>query len=60
MEIVNNFSLINHNTFGVDAIANQFTSISSINELKKIISSNESKEKIFIGGGSNILITKKN
>ena len=59
MEIVNNFSLINHNTFGVDAIANQFTSISSINELKKIISSNESKEKIFIGGGSNILITKK-
>ena len=59
MKIVNNFSLINHNTFGVDAIANQFTSISSINELKKIISSNESKEKIFIGGGSNILITKK-
>jgi len=59
MKIINNFSLINHNTFGVDAIANQFTSISSINELKKIISSNESKEKIFIGGGSNILITKK-
>ena len=59
MKIVNNFSLINHNTFGVDAIANQFTSISSVNELKKIISSNESKEKIFIGGGSNILITKK-
>tara|TARA_B100000787_G_scaffold8258_1_gene6219 strand:+ start:755 stop:1762 length:1008 start_codon:yes stop_codon:yes gene_type:complete len=59
MKIVNNFSLINHNTFGVDAIANQFTSISSINELKKIISSNESIEKIFIGGGSNILITKK-
>lgn len=59
MKIMNNFSLINHNTFGVDAIANQFTSISSINELKKIISSNESKEKIFIGGGSNILITKK-
>lgn len=59
MKIINNFSLINHNTFGVDAIANQFTSISSVNELKKIISSNESKEKIFIGGGSNILITKK-
>jgi len=58
MKIVNNFSLINHNTFGVDAIANQFTSVSSIKELKKIISSNQSKEKIFIGGGSNILITK--
>ena len=59
MNIVTNFSLINYNTFGVDATANQFTSVSSIKELKKIISTNESKEKIFIGGGSNILITKK-
>jgi UDP-N-acetylmuramate dehydrogenase len=58
MNIVNNFSLINHNTFGVNATANQFISISSIEELRKIISINVSKEKIFIGGGSNILITK--
>ena len=47
MKIVNNFSLINHNTFGVDAIANQFTSVSSINELKKIISSNSQRKNIY-------------
>jgi UDP-N-acetylmuramate dehydrogenase len=58
MKIYNNFSLINYNTFGINATAREFTSISSIEDLNKIISKYKSKKKIFIGGGSNILITK--
>jgi UDP-N-acetylmuramate dehydrogenase len=58
MKIYNNFSLINHNSFGIEAIAEKFASISTVQELKKIIISNRNEEKIFIGGGSNILITR--
>ena len=58
MKIHNNFSLINHNSFGIEAIAEKFASISTVQELEKIIISNQNEEKIFIGGGSNILITR--
>ena len=58
MKIYNNFSLTNHNSFGIEAIAEKFASISTVQELKKIIISNQNEEKIFIGGGSNILITR--
>jgi len=58
MKIYNNYSLINHNSFGIEAIAEKFASISTVQELKKIIISNQNEEKIFIGGGSNILITR--
>ena len=36
MKIYNNFSLINHNSFGIEAIAEKFASISTVQELKKI------------------------
>ena len=58
MKIHNNFSLVNHNSFGIEAIAEKFISISSTQDLEKLITSNSKEEKIFIGGGSNILITK--
>ena len=58
MKIHNNFSLVNHNSFGIEATAEKFISISSTQELEEHISLNSNEEKIFIGEGSNILITK--
>lgn len=55
-----NFSLKPYNTFGVDAKAKYFIEIHNIEELKDAL--NFSKEKslslLFLGGGSNILLTK--
>jgi len=41
MKIHNNFSLINHNSFGIEANAEKFVSISTVQELEKIIASNK-------------------
>lgn len=55
-----NFSLKPYNTFSVDAKAKYFIEIHNIEELKDAL--NFSKEKslslLFLGGGSNILLTK--
>lgn len=58
--IQNNFSLTQHNTFGIDVKAKSFTTFSSTKELKKILSSSEVKgnKMLILGGGSNILFTK--
>ena len=58
--IQNNFSLKEHNTFGIDVKAKSYTTFSSTKELKKILSSQETKgkQKLILGGGSNILFTK--
>jgi len=45
MKIHNNFSLINHNSFGIEANAEKFVSISTVQELEKIIASNIMKKK---------------
>ncbi|WP_288981581.1 UDP-N-acetylmuramate dehydrogenase [uncultured Flavobacterium sp.] len=56
MNIQNNFSLKNYNTFGIEAKANQFVSVSSIEELKEVLTQ---RDDIFIlGGGSNMLLTQ--
>ncbi len=55
-----NFSLKAHNTFGVDAKAKYFTEVHSTEELIEAL--NDSKTStlplLFLGGGSNILLTK--
>ncbi len=58
--IQNNFSLLQHNTFGIDVKAKSYTTFSSAKELKKILSSNDvkGKQKLILGGGSNILFTE--
>lgn len=55
-----NFSLQPYNTFGVDARAKYFAEINSIEELKDAISFSKEKSLplLFLGGGSNILLTK--
>lgn len=55
-----NFSLKPYNTFGVEAKAQYFTEISSLEELKEAIvfSEKHNLPLLFLGGGSNILLTK--
>jgi UDP-N-acetylmuramate dehydrogenase len=58
MEILNNFSLKNYNTFGIEAKAQQFVAVHSVSELKSILEQNKSNKKFILGGGSNMLLTK--
>lgn len=60
MDIQKNYSLKEHNTFGIDVKAKYFAVFRSIEELKQLISyANEQSLSILIlGGGSNILFTK--
>lgn len=55
-----NFSLKPYNTFGVEAKARYFTEINTIDELKEalIFAKTQSLQLLFLGGGSNILLTK--
>lgn len=55
-----NFSLKPYNTFGVEAKARYFTEVNTIDELKEalIFSETQSLQLLFLGGGSNILLTK--
>ena len=56
MDFQPNFSLKNHNTFGIEAKAKQFIAIHSKEELASLL---ENHKDIFIlGGGSNMLLTK--
>lgn len=52
-----NFSLQPYNTFGVEAKAKYFTEVRTIEELKNTLSEN-SQPLLFLGGGSNVLLTK--
>ncbi len=58
--ILNNYCLKNHNTFGINVKAKYFSTFNSMLELKDILKINlHKKEKFFIlGSGSNILLTK--
>ncbi|GAA4150662.1 UDP-N-acetylmuramate dehydrogenase [Chryseobacterium ginsenosidimutans] len=55
-----NFSLQSYNTFGVDAKARYFAEIHSIKELKEALNFSDVQNLplLFLGGGSNILLTK--
>ena len=60
MDIKQNFSLINNNTFGIDVKAKYFAEVFSIDELKELLSLEKygSLSKFILGGGSNILFTR--
>jgi UDP-N-acetylmuramate dehydrogenase len=58
MEILNDFSLKNYNTFGIEAKAEQFVAVHSVSELKSILEQNKNQKKFVLGGGSNMLLTK--
>ena len=59
MQVQKDFSLKKYNTFGINAIAEYFSTFFNVDELKSIIENNEKIiSKMILGGGSNILFTK--
>jgi UDP-N-acetylmuramate dehydrogenase len=60
MTIQQNISLKPYNTFGLEATARFFVEIQSVEELKAILQNPDFQniDKLFLGGGSNILLTK--
>jgi UDP-N-acetylmuramate dehydrogenase len=58
MDIQQDFSLKNYNTFGIDVKAREFVSVHSAGELKQAIAENRGKKLFILGGGSNMLLTK--
>ncbi|TLP81004.1 UDP-N-acetylmuramate dehydrogenase [Maribacter sp. ACAM166] len=57
MIIHEHFSLKNYNTFGIDAKAQYFVEVNSVEALREILGNNDYLRKIIIGGGSNMLLT---
>ena len=60
MHIEQNVSLKPYNTFGLEATARFFVEIQSTEELKTVLQNPDYQliDKLFLGGGSNILLTK--
>lgn len=58
MQILENFSLKNYNTFGIEAKAKQFIAVHSVAELKSVLHEKMSDKKFILGGGSNMLLTQ--
>ncbi len=60
MKIQQNISLKPYNTFGLDVKASYFVEVSSVKELVAILQNPDYKDlsRLFLGGGSNILLTK--
>ncbi|MBQ3363625.1 MAG: FAD-binding protein [Muribaculaceae bacterium] len=58
--IKHQYSLLRHNTFGLDVKAKQFINYSTVDELVEVlVALKESNERILqIGSGSNLLFTK--
>ena len=55
MDIQQNISLKNYNTFGIDVYAERFVSITSVYELQRVLKFE--KDVFLISGGSNMLLT---
>ncbi|WP_445735501.1 UDP-N-acetylmuramate dehydrogenase [Mariniflexile sp.] len=58
MKIEQSISLKPYNTFGIHATASYFVSVSTIEELKQILSLKKYPKKLILGGGSNMLLTQ--
>ena len=57
--IQENISLKPYNTFGVDVSARYFAEVNSVEDLKETLKiSNSQTPQLFLGGGSNLLLTK--
>ena len=53
------YSLLSHNTFGIDVSAARFLEYASVDELQRLIDSGQvTSPYLHIGGGSNLLFTK--
>ena len=59
MRIQENISLKPYNTFGIDVQAAAFVSVSDISEIKQVLNEQSTTNHLILGGGSNMLLTKK-
>jgi UDP-N-acetylmuramate dehydrogenase len=58
MSLIDNFSLKQLNTFGIDADAKKFSAFNSPDELQDLVDASGKSRIMILGGGSNILLTK--
>lgn len=58
MRVLNDISLKEYNTFGLDVLANQFVDVTSKQELINVLTKFKNEDKFILGGGSNLLLTK--
>lgn len=63
MKVLENFSLLHHNTFAMDVKAKRFVEYQNVCELKEVLgrfggNENRDSKKLFIGRGSNLLFTR--
>jgi UDP-N-acetylmuramate dehydrogenase len=58
VHIKDNISLKPYNTFSIDVTAKHFVSVSNITDLKQVLSLKKCPNKLILGGGSNMLLTK--
>jgi len=60
IHIQDNISLKSFNSFGIQAIAKQFCSVTTLNELQELLAWNRTRMNplLTLGGGSNLLFTK--
>lgn len=58
MDIRQNFSLKNYNTFGIEAKAASFVEITDSLELAQILREHKDEKLFILGGGSNMLLTQ--
>lgn len=59
MKDIRNYSLLGHNTFGIDAKCDRFVEFSSVDELQHIVSTLTDADRplLLLGAGSNLLLT---
>ncbi len=58
MQVQENVSLKKYNTFGIDAKARFFASVTSVDELLVLLKDKKYPDPFILGGGSNMLLTK--
>lgn len=58
IQIKNNISLKDFNTFGIDVNAEYFVSVTTIEALYHVLKQNTNTDILVIGGGSNMLLTQ--
>ena len=58
MRVLRNFSLKDHNSFGIDVRAEKFISVKDLEDLRAILRKSYASELFILGGGSNMLLTE--
>jgi UDP-N-acetylmuramate dehydrogenase len=58
MRVLQSYPLKNHNSFGIDVLANSFATFSDTGQLLELLKKPGQHELLILGGGSNLLFTR--